>query len=119
MSVGETVTKNIQIELQKHGGPKLKVPSDKAAYFEIQKRSTKDIHVMRALKGKIDPASRLERLSQVGSIDDNKSKDGETNGTLNIADLVQELQPEKNFAANRSQSVAHIPSFVSPKIGIS
>lgn len=75
---------------------------------------------MRALKGKIDPASRLERLSQVGSIDDdNKSKDDANSGTLNIADLVQELQPEKNFAANRSQSVAHIPSFISPKIGIS
>lgn len=85
------------------------MPSDKAAYFEIQKRSTKDIHVMRALKGKIDPQSRLERLSQVASTDDVKEE--ENIDTLNIADLVQELQPEKKFAY-RSQSVAQIPHVV-------
>ena len=99
MSVGETVTRNIQIELQKHGGPRLKQPSDKAAYFEIQKRSTKDIQVMKALKGKIDPQSRLERFSQVASNDDaEENKNVEVLDTLNIADLVKDLQPEHKFA---------------------
>lgn len=64
---------------------------------------------MRALKGKIDPQSRLERLSQVASTDDVKEE--ENIDTLNIADLVQELQPEKKFAY-RSQSVAQIPHVV-------